>query len=419
MINTMTQPKINAKRLLDDLTALGRIGAEVDGGVTRLAYSREEQNARTWFIARAQEAGLSTTIDNAGNVLALEPDRGDARPILSGSHLDTVPAGGRFDGMLGVVAALEAVRAIRQQTSAQSRRPLGVLALSAEESSRFGAACLGSRMLAGLLPPAALDNLTDARGISLRTAMHQVGLQPEPMSEISKQPGWFAEFVELHIDQSDDLARAGVPLGVITGIAAPTRLRIVMHGRQAHSGATPMPARRDALAGAAELALAVERAAISRSQQGIVGTVGVFTIAPGAMNVIPGRAELGVDIRGVDYALVQETATEIEEAARTIARRRGLDAEISLISQSQPLRIPAQRVTALMNVCRELGVPAIPMISRAGHDTLYLSHLGPVSMIFVRNPAGVSHNRTELARDEDVIAGASVLAAYLARRAQQ
>lgn len=415
----MTPTKINEKRLLDDLAALGSIGAGPDGGVTRLAYSQEEQDARAWFIARAQEAGLATTVDGAGNVLALEPDAGDALPILSGSHLDTVPGGGRFDGMLGVVAALEAVRAISQQGPRGKRRPLGALALAAEESSRFGVACLGSQMLTGTLAPDALDTLSDPSGITLRQAMQQRGLCPEPLSGIKRRSGWFAEFVELHIDQSDDLARAGVPLGVITGIAAPTRLRVDVRGRQAHSGSTPMDARQDALAGAAELVLAVERAAFARRQQEIVGTVGVFSISPGAMNVIPGRAELGVDVRGIDHALVQAVIAEIEETARTIAHKRGLKMDISLISQSRPLRIAPERVQALMAVCRDLGVPAIPMISRAGHDAMYLGRLGPVSMIFVRNPAGVSHNPAELATEEDIIIATRTLAAYLALRATE
>ncbi len=409
---------INAERLLADLSALARIGAEADGGVTRLAYTPAEQQARTWFIRRARQAGLTVSVDDAGNALALEPQAGGVPPILSGSHLDTVPRGGRFDGMLGVVAALEAVRAVREHDKmTQERRPLGVLALAAEESSRFGVACLGSQMLAGLLPEAALHTLQDAQGVTLLDAMKGAGLQPQPLHKIQRPRGWFHEFVELHIDQSDELAQADVALGLITGIAAPTRLRIELRGRASHSGSTPMEQRQDALVGAAEIILAVERAAMARRQQGVVGTVGILHVEPNAMNVVPGRAELGVDIRGIDEASIQETVQQIEQATTEIAQKRGLRATISVTSRSKPQRISQERVDALARVCQALGVAARPMVSRAGHDAMYLAALGPVSMLFVRNPAGVSHNPAEFARDEDIVAATTVLAAYLAQRA--
>ncbi len=410
---------INGQGLLDDLAALGQIGAAPTGGVTRPAYSSKEKEARVWFTRQAKKAGLSVSIDAVGNVLALEKDAGDALPVLSGSHLDTVPNGGRFDGMLGVVSALEAVRAIRRQVGTSNRHPLGVLVPAAEESSRFGAACLGSRALVGELKPDALQTLSDSEGVTLYQAMQQVALLPEQLASAERNAGWFHEFVELHVDQSDDLFRAETPVGVITAIAAPTRLRIILNGQQAHSGATLMNQRRDALTGAAELVLAVEAAARSRIEQEIVGTVGILKIEPGSMNVIPGRAELGVDIRGIDATTVQDVAQQVMQTARQVAQKRGLTADVSITSSVQPMPIAPERVTALENACQAVGTNPIRLVSRSAHDALYLGQHGPVSMLFIRNPAGISHNPAEAAWDEDIITGASVLATYLAWAAGQ
>ena len=406
---------INGQRLLDDLAALAQIGAEPSGGVTRPAYSLKEKAAHAWFKKQAKEAGLTVSTDAFGNILALEKDAGDGPPVLSGSHLDTVPNGGRFDGALGVASALEAVRAIRRQVKTRRRRPLGVLVLAAEESSRFGSACLGSRALIGDLKPRDLQTLRDANGVTLYQAMQQIGLLPEQLASVKRRAGWFYEFVELHIDQSDDLFKAKSPVGVITAIAAPTRLRIVLNGQQAHSGATLMNRRRDALTGAAEVILAVEAAARARIEREIVGTVGVIKVEPGSMNVIPGRVELGVDIRGVDAATVHAVVQQVTQKAQQTAHKRGLTASVSVTSSVKPLPIAPERVTALENACQAAGINSVQLVSRSAHDALYLGRRGPVSMLFVRNPAGISHNPAEAARDEDVVSGALVLATCLAR----
>jgi hydantoinase/carbamoylase family amidase len=415
----MKKIDVDGDRLLSELAIVGRIGAERSGGVTRLAYTPPDMLAHSWFIEQVEKAGLKASTDAVGNVLALEPDVANGPPLLSGSHLDTVPQGGRFDGMLGVMAALEAVRAIRRQTGTANRRQLGVLVLAAEESSRFGSACLGSRALVSQLEPADLQTLTDADGITLYQAMRQVGMRPDQMQDAARAPGWFHEFVEIHIDQSDDLFRAGVPVGVITGIAAPTRLRILLTGQQAHSGATLMDQRHDALAGAAEVILAVESAARTRMAQEIVGTVGVLTVQPGSMNVIPGRVEMGVDIRGINGDTVAEVVAQVTQAAQHAAMRRGLTAEISVISRTQPRPIAPARVSALEAACQSVAAKAARLVSRSAHDALYLGQHGPVGMLFIRNPAGISHNPAEAAWDDDVVTGASVLATYLAWAATQ
>ncbi len=410
----MTLIKIDAKRLLNELAILGQIGADPAGGVTRLAYTPPDLTARSWFIGQAEKAGLTVSIDAAGNVLALEPDAGSTTPILSGSHLDTVPRGGRFDGMLGVIAALESVRAIRRQIGTANRRPLGVLVLAAEESSRFGSGCLGSRMIVQDLQPQSLQTLTDAQGLSLFQAMKQVGLQPDRLQEAGREPGWFHEFVEIHIDQADDLFLESVPVGVVTAIAAPTRLHVTLDGQQAHSGATLMNQRHDALAGAAELILAVEAAATARIEREIVGTVGMLKVEPGSMNVIPGRTEMGIDIRGIDAATVAAVVQQVIESAQELAEKRGLQANICTISHTQPMPIAPQRIAAMETACQTAGVKHMQLVSRSAHDALYLGQHGPVSMLFIRNPGGISHNPAEAAWDKDIITGTTVLATYLA-----
>jgi hydantoinase/carbamoylase family amidase len=285
--------------------------------------------------------------------------------------------------------------------------------LAAEESTRFGSACLGSRAIVGDLRAEDLHSLADVDGVTLFEALKQAGLRPEQFAAAHREPGWFHEFVEIHIDQADDLARAGAPLGLITGIAAPTRLWIILQGQQAHSGAALMPERRDALAGAAEFILAVEAAAKARAEQEIVGTVGVLRVEPGSMNTVPGRAELGVDIRGIDAEVIEQVVEAVTETAYQVAERRRLTAEVSLVSRATPAQIAPTQLAALAEACRSMGAAQIPMVSRSAHDAMYLGQHGPISMLFVRNPAGVSHNPAEAARDEDIVLAGSVLATYL------
>jgi beta-ureidopropionase / N-carbamoyl-L-amino-acid hydrolase len=406
------------------LAELAEIGADPTGGVTRLAYSPADLEARSWFIDQARKLDLEVSIDPVGNILAVEPNLGPGPPLLSGSHLDTVPSGGRFDGMLGVTAALAAINAIRTRAevgdrSPAERRPLGVLVLATEESSRFGAGCIGSRSIVRDLRAEDLKTLTDAQGVTLFEALQDAGLAPERLSEAGRAPGWFHQFVEVHIDQAEDLFQAGVPLGIITAIAAPTRLWLRIQGRQAHSGSTPMNVRHDALAGAAEIILAVEAAARARIDQDLVGTVGIIRVQPGSMNTVPGLVELGVDIRGIGETIIEDAVREVTQAARRAAEARGLTVNISVLWRSRPVQIAAESVDALERACREVGASTVRMISRSAHDALYLGQHGPVSMLFVRNPAGISHNPDEDAWDEDIILGASALATYLAWAARR
>jgi hydantoinase/carbamoylase family amidase len=259
--------------------------------------------------------------------------------------------------------------------------------------------------------------LVDSQEVALAEALAQAGLVPEHIEEVQRQPRWFHEFVELHIDQADDLDRTGAPLGVITAIAAPSRLWIKIQGQQAHSGATIMANRRDALTGAAEVILAVESIARAYAERNIVGTIGVLRLLPGSMNIVPGLVELGVDIRGVDSTTVEQVLKQVTETTQRIAEERDLQADISVLWRGQPVQIATDRVADLARACRVVGTNPFRLVSRAAHDAMYLGQHGPISMLFVRNPAGISHNPAEDARDEDIILGASALATYIAWRA--
>ena len=405
--------QIDQQRLLKNLNRLSHIGADPAGGVTRLAYTPADLIARRWFIEQVQAEGLVVESDPIGNILAVEP--GEEPPVLAGSHMDTVRRGGSFDGTLGVLAALEAVQTVRRHSRPPTRRRLGVLMLAAEESTRFGSACLGSRAIVGDLPADSLSTLTDAGGISLGKALQEAGLRPDQFVQTRRAPGWFHEFVELHIDQADDLEQSGHPLGIVTAIAAPTRLWVTISGEQAHSGAALMTDRRDALTGAAEAVLAVEREARAAAQQEIVGTVGVLRVHPGSMNTVPGQVELGVDIRGISRPAIEAVVHRVTESIQEICRRRHLTTDMKLVSTAEPVQIAQDRQRTLQQACETVGANVRPIVSRAAHDAMYLARHGPINMLFIRNQGKISHNPAEYACDEDVGLGAAALAAYLAQ----
>src|SRR5215218_9513410 len=294
-------PGVDAGRIQEWLRAFARIGYSADGGMRRLAFSRGEFRARQLLIHLLERTGLRSRLDGIGNCFGRLPGarEPDAPPILLGSHLDTVPGGGRFDGAVGVVAALEVAATIRERGIA-TRHPIEVVSFAGEESSRFGRGTIGSGILAGTWAADEILALRDANGTRLGQVLARLGVTPAAVAASRRAPGDFAAFLELHIEQGRVLEEAGVALGVVEAIAAPCRLRLRLTGRADHSGATPMPLRRDALAGAAEVVLAIER--LAAASNGVVGTVGTLRVEPGAINVVPGQAELGIDIRAMTRA---------------------------------------------------------------------------------------------------------------------
>ena len=387
------------------------------GGITREVFTPTYSEALEWVAERMRGAGLETRLDAFGNLwgrwAGSEPD---APRVVTGSHVDTTLNAGRYDGVVGVLGAIEAVRSLRDSGFAP-RRSLEVIAVAGEEP-RFGTGCIGSRALVGALGPDALEAMRDRDGVSLAEALRGAGFDPARIAEARLDPDTVHAFVELHIEQAAVLETHGEPIGVVTAIAAPHDLRLILRGAATHAGATPMALRRDALAGAAEVMTALERLARESASGTTVGTVGVLRLRPGAINVVPGEVELDVDVRDSDLAAREAVVSGLLDAAREIAGRRGLEVEVEPIVEDTPVRCDDAVVAAAEAACEELGLPYRRMTSGAYHDAMILAAEVPVGMIFVPSAGGISHHPDEYTAPEQLDAGVRVLAGVLARLAQ-
>ncbi|MBO8140882.1 MAG: M20 family metallo-hydrolase [Firmicutes bacterium] len=404
-------------RLLEQLLRINSIGATLEGGVTRLGYSAEEEEAVALVEGWMRELGLDVRRDAAGNLYGRRSGRADGPAVLTGSHLDSVPNGGKYDGAVGVLCALETARRLVEE-DILTEHPVEVVVFRCEESSRFGAATLGSRAVAGTLSVEDLHRLRDAAGTTVAQAMQALGLDPRRVSEARRDPSSIRAFVEVHVEQGTVLETEGCPIGVVTHIAAPTRYRVRVSGEAAHSGATPMDRRRDALAAAAEIVLAVEQAAREESPNGTVGTVGVLTVRPGAMNVVPGDAEMGIDIRSIDGASKARAVARVLAAMDDVARRRGVKITRELLVEEEPAAMHPLVLEGIERAARDAGLNARPMASPAGHDAMHMARIAPAGMVFLPSRDGASHNPLEYTDIEDVAAGAEVLFRTVCRLAK-
>jgi N-carbamoyl-L-amino-acid hydrolase len=408
MANCNTHPSftVNRKRIESNLRAFARIGYSQDGGMNRLAFSRNDLRARQRLLHVLQNLGASARIDGFGNVFArLDGTEPDLPPLLIGSHLDAVPGGGRFDGTVGVAAALEVLSVLREQHCV-TRYPVELVSFACEESSRFGRGTLGSGIVAGVFEPEDVLALTDARGTRLDRVLQRAGLDPTTVAQARRAPGDFLAYMEMHIEQGRVLEEAGAQVGVVEGIAAPTRFRVSVDGQADHSGATPMGLRRDALTGAAEMILAVERHA--REAGNVVGTVGVATVEPGAMNVVPGRVTLAVDIRSIDGAAKATVVERVRADIASTAKARGLNTRIEILTDEEPVTLDTRVIETLERHAQQRHIPSMRLMSGAGHDAMHIARLCPASMILVPSRGGISHHRDEWTELEDVVAGAQV-----------
>jgi len=386
------------------------------GGITREVYTPTYRAGLEYVAELMRAAGLSTRVDAFGNLLGrwtgAEPD---APLVLTGSHVDTTLNAGRYDGTVGVLGAIEAVRALRD-AGFMPRRSVEVIAFAGEEP-RFGTGCIGSRALAGDLTRADLGRLRDRDGVSLARALAEAGLDPDRLTDARLDPASVYAFVELHIEQGAVLETAGEAIGVVTAIAAPHDLRLTLRGAATHAGATPMALRRDALAGAAELMVELERLAVASPTGSTVATVGVLSLSPGAINVVPGEVALDVDVRDVDVAARDAVVDAMLAAADTIAARRRLTVEVETITRDRPAPCDALVVEAVADTCTALGVSHRRMVSGAFHDAMVLGPHLPIGMIFVPSAGGVSHHPDEYTAPEELDRGVDVLAATLQKLA--
>jgi hydantoinase/carbamoylase family amidase len=362
------------------------------------------------------DAGLQTRLDAVGNLFGRWPGtEPDAPLVLTGSHVDTTLNAGRYDGVLGVLGAIEAVHALRR-LGVQPRRSIEVVAWAGEEP-RFGTGCVGSRVAAGELERGDLDRLADREGVSMAEALRASGFDPDRLAEARIDPATIHALVELHIEQGAVLESAGESIGVVTAIAAPHDFRVTLRGAATHAGATPMSLRRDALAGAAEAMLVLERLAQQSPSATTVATVGVVRARPGAINVVPGEVELDVDVRDSDLDAREQVVESSIAAAREIAERRGLEIEVTPIVVDVPVACDAGVVEAAEAACLGLALSHRRMVSGAYHDAMILGRNVPIGMIFVPSAGGISHHPDEYTAPEELDRGVRVLARTLVRLA--
>ncbi|MFQ5914372.1 MAG: M20 family metallo-hydrolase [Nitrospinota bacterium] len=409
---------IQPKRIRADLVKFARIGATPEGGVQRLSFSQQEIAARQLALHLMQAAGLSVRMDGIGNLFGrIEGENPTQPPIWVGSHIDTVPSGGKFDGSVGVVVALEVARALREEPEPLPR-PVETVVFVSEESSRFGLATIGSGVAAGVLRPEEFLELKDAEGYRLGDLLACQGFDTETVASARLSPGTLRAFFEVHIEQGRVLETEGVPIGIATAIANSTRLRVRFLGRADHSGATPMNLRRDALVAAAHLTGYIEDLC-RETDPPVVGTVGVLKIHPGAMNVIPGTAEMGIDIRSTSGPAKEAVAEKVEKRAREIAEERELGVEIELLGRGVPAVMGPEMVRLLEDVCRSEGHPYRLLPCGAGHDAMQIARIAETGLVLIPCREGISHNPAEWTELGDIVWGAEVVLEAVRRLARE
>jgi ureidoglycolate amidohydrolase len=409
--------QINRDRLVADLETLASFSDDTPPGISRLVFADADQKSRVWLKAQCSDAGLAVREDAVGNMFARWVG---ARPQLAaigtGSHIDAIPHSGKFDGTVGVLGGLEAIRAL-QQSGFQPQRSIELLLFTSEEPTRFGLGCLGSRMLSGGLNSDADTRLKDAEGSTLAQLRAAAGFQGS-LDQVRLPDGYYAAFVELHIEQGPLLEKEGLTVGIVTSIAAPAALRISIEGEGGHAGGVLMPDRKDAFCAAAEIVLAVEERARATGSIDTCGTVGKCQIYPGAVNSIPSRVEMDVDIRDTDEQRRNRVLREIEQACGQVAARRKLQVRVTPINADAPATCSPRVINALVEAAEENGLPYKKMVSRAYHDSLFMARIAPVGMVFIPCRGGVSHRPDEYSAPQEIETGAKVLASTLAKLSQ-
>ncbi len=395
---------INPQRLWDSLMETARIGGTPKGGVCRLTLTDLDREVRDWFRAQCEALGCTVTVDQVGNMFAVRPGRrDDLAPIAIGSHLDTQPTGGKFDGILGVMGGLEVMRSLHD-LGYETNAPLMLVNWTNEEGSRFAPAMLGSGVHAGVFDRAYADSREDRAGTTFAQAIEAIGYRGEA------EPGSVSigAMFELHIEQGPILEAEERAIGVVTGVQGMRWYEVEIAGREAHTGSTPMRLRADALLGAARVVEAVNATALAFSPDA-VGTVGLIEARPNSRNVIPGHVFLTVDLRHPDDASLEAMERRLGEALPGIARASGLEIAFKKVWDSPAVRFDPDCIAAVRAGVERAGLPARDMVSGAGHDAAYIARVAPTTMIFVPCAGGLSHNEAESTSFDECAAGAQVL----------
>lgn len=411
----MTAIPIQPVRIGSELAELAAISAHPAPAVTRVLFSAEDLKARAWLLQKAHAAGLGTRIDPAGNLFITLPGSDRSLPaVATGSHIDAIPHAGAYDGTVGVIGGLEVLRALRE-SGHTPRRSIELIMFTAEEPTRFGIGCLGSRLIAGTTTADQARALTDASGNTLES------LRPPEcaglLENVRLPHGHYEAFIELHIEQGPLLERGGTDIGLVEKIAAPAAFRLRFTGTGGHAGAVLMPDRHDAFLAAAEAALIVERAALESGSPDTVGTTGVAIVHPGAINSIPCDVMMEIDFRDTCADTRERAITRIRGETLAACQRRGVTLEWSTINSDPPATCSPQLLDIAARQAGSLGFSHRRMISRAYHDSLFMARVCPVMMLFIPCRNGWSHRPDEYASPEAITRGVQVLAHALAELA--
>jgi beta-ureidopropionase / N-carbamoyl-L-amino-acid hydrolase len=404
---------INGERLWQSLMEMAEIGATEKGGVCRLALTDLDKKGRDLFIRWCKDAGCTVTVDRMGNIFARRPGRNPTLPpVLSGSHLDTQPTGGKFDGVYGVLAGLEVVRTLND-LGYETEAPIEIAVWTNEEGSRFSPPMVGSGVFAGVFDLSyGLERPDNVTGVTMGAELDRIGFAgPEPVGGRK-----VAAYFEAHIEQGPILEDQRKPIGVVTGAQGQRWYEITVIGQEAHAGPTPMPKRRDALVGAARMIDAVNRIGLAHPPYACA-TVGFAQVSPNSRNTIPGRVFFTVDFRHPDNDTLTAMDRELRAACTEIAATIGLELDLKEFWYFPPTPFDKACVESVRGATEALGYPHMDIVSGAGHDAVYMARVAPTAMIFVPCVGGISHNEIEDAKPEDLAMGCAVLLNAVLERA--
>ena len=408
--------QINSAKLQREIDALALISENPPPVVTRVLYSEADLRGREFVKNLCRTAGLALREDAVGNVFARWEGADKKLPaVATGSHIDAIPNAGKYDGVVGVLGAIEAIRALKK-SGFRPKRSIELIIFASEEPTRFGIGCLGSRLMSSVLAPEKAARLKDREGKNLDQWRKQAGFHGT-LKSVRLEKNTYSAFVELHIEQGPLLEKTRTAIGIVEKIAAPSTLRIQLTGVGGHAGATLMPGRRDALLAGARIALAVEKAAMTTGSPDTVGTTGVFRIEPGAVNSVPCKADLEIDLRDTLVKTRDAALRHIESAARIICKNSGIKIKMERLNVDPPAVCAPALVQMISKICQTRKTSFKKMISRAYHDSLFMAQVCPTTMIFIPCLKGYSHRPDEFSSPRQIEIGVGILADFLAANA--
>ena len=402
-----TLNSVDSRWVLEQIELIAQYGKR-EAGITRLAFSAEDRLARDHIIKLMREIGLQVRIDAAGNIIGSLQGRQAGMPVITGSHLDTVPESGKYDGVLGILSALAAVKTL-QKNAVVLTHPIEIVVFAAEESSRFNYATIGGKAMSGHINLHAWSKAKDKQGVSMAQAMAESGITLEKLEQASRVGEPIKAFIELYVDQGKDLVDEEGKIGIVEASAAPTRIKMIVEGTSAHAGSTPMEDRQDALVSAAMIVLAVQEIGIENAYNGTVATVGALQAYPGVINMIPGKVELLVDIRSTDHENIVEALQDIKDSVSTIAEGQETPVSIEVLSSEKPISMDVAINQLIEDFCVKNDVVFRRLNSGAGHNAMNMTHLAPAAMILIPCRRDLDSYIGEQVEEKDICLGIKAL----------